>query len=80
MNRKIELLAPAGDPYKLKIALKYGADAVYAGGEAFGLRSAAGNFTADEMRTASAPIAEISPKYFSMAGRSALCGIILAVT
>lgn len=50
MDKKIELLAPAGDPYKLKIALKYGADAVYLGGEAFGLRSAAGNFTPDEMR------------------------------
>lgn len=48
--RKIELLAPAGNLYKLKIALKYGADAVYIGGEAFSLRTAADNFTPEEMR------------------------------
>ena len=34
---KLELLAPAGDPEKLKIAVLYGADAVYFGGEAFSL-------------------------------------------
>ena len=43
--QKIELLAPAGNLYKLKIAFKYGADAVYIGGEAFSLRTAADNFT-----------------------------------
>ncbi len=48
--KKPELLAPAGNLYKLKIALKYGADAVYIGGEAFSLRTAADNFTDDEMR------------------------------
>lgn len=37
---KIELLAPAGDLEKLKTAIDYGADAVYLGGEAFGLRKA----------------------------------------
>ena len=47
--QKVELLAPAGNLYKLKIALKYGADAVYIGGEAFSLRVAADNFTHDEM-------------------------------
>ncbi len=47
---KPELLAPAGDLEKLKIAVLYGADAVYFGGEAFSLRSGAGNFTLDEMR------------------------------
>ena len=46
---KPELLAPAGNLYKLKIALKYGADAVYIGGESFSLRTAADNFTHDEM-------------------------------
>ena len=35
--RKIELLAPAGDLEKLKIAFEYGADAVYIGGEIFGI-------------------------------------------
>jgi putative protease len=48
--KKIELLAPAGDLEKLKIAVDYGADAVYLGGEMFGLRAAAKNFTEDEIR------------------------------
>ena len=48
--KKIELLAPAGNLYKLKIAFKYGADAVYIGGEMFSLRVAADNFTKEEMR------------------------------
>lgn len=46
----MELLAPAGDLEKLKIAIDYGADAVYFGGEAFGLRAGAGNFTKEEIR------------------------------
>lgn len=48
--KKIELLAPAGDLEKLKIAIDYGADAVYFGGEMFGLRAAARNFTLDEIK------------------------------
>lgn len=47
--RKVELLAPAGDLERLKIAFEYGADAVYLGGENFGMRSAAKNFTIDEI-------------------------------
>lgn len=47
---KIELLAPAGDLEKLKIAVLYGADAVYIGGEAYGLRAKAKNFDIDKMR------------------------------
>lgn len=43
--RKPELLAPGGDLSKAITALEYGADAVYIGGEAYGLRAAAGNFT-----------------------------------
>lgn len=46
----IELLAPAGDLEKLKIAVLYGADAVYLGGSSFGLRAKAKNFTYDEMK------------------------------
>lgn len=42
---KIELLAPAGDLEKLQIAIDYGADAVYFGGELFGLRAGAKNFS-----------------------------------
>ncbi len=48
--RKLELLAPAGDLEKLKIAVEYGADAVYFGGEMFSLRARAGNLTIDEIR------------------------------
>ena len=48
--KKIELLAPAGDLERLKIAFTYGADAVYIGGEIFGMRSAAKNFTIEEMK------------------------------
>ncbi len=44
-----ELLAPAGNLEKLKIAVHYGADAVYLGGKAFGLRNLADNFTPEEM-------------------------------
>ncbi len=44
-----ELLAPAGNLEKLRIAVRYGADAVYLGGKAFGLRNLADNFTVAEM-------------------------------
>ncbi len=46
---KPELLIPAGGPETLKTAVRYGADAVYMGGEAFGLRAKADNFTFEEM-------------------------------
>ena len=49
---KIELLAPAGDLEKLKMAILYGADAVYIAGENFGLRTASKNFTEEQMREA----------------------------
>ncbi len=48
--KKIELLAPAGDLEKLKIAVLYGADAVYIGGANFSLRAKARNFDEDEMK------------------------------
>ena len=48
--QKPELLAPAGDMEKLKVACIYGADAVYLGGPAFGLRAHAGNFSLEEMQ------------------------------
>ena len=41
---KIELLAPAKDLFKAKIAVDYGADAIYLGGKCFSLRSRASNF------------------------------------
>ncbi len=48
--RKTELLIPAGSLEVLKTAVRYGADAVYIGGEDFGLRAKAHNFTIDEMK------------------------------
>jgi len=48
----VELLVPAGDMDKLKTALRFGADAVYVGGQQFGLRAAAGNFDFEELREA----------------------------
>ena len=49
--RKTELLAPAGSMESLKAAVNAGADAVYIGGEAFGLRAKAKNFSKEEMKT-----------------------------
>ena len=49
-----ELLAPAGSPEKLDVAMRYGADAVYAGLSGFSLRSRAGNFTLDDLADARA--------------------------
>ena len=49
-QRKLpELLAPAGDMERLKMAVLYGADAVYLAGTSFGMRSFAGNFTPEEL-------------------------------
>ena len=48
--KRPEVLAPAGTLEKLKVAISYGADAVYIGGDAYGLRSRTGNFSFDEMR------------------------------
>ena len=52
MDKKIELLSPAGDMERLKMSLAYGADAVYLAGSDFGMRAFAGNFTPDEMKQA----------------------------
>lgn len=48
--RNIELLAPAGNLEKLKMAILYGADAVYIGGQRFGLRASADNFSVEDMK------------------------------
>ena len=48
--KKPELLAPAGNLEKLKIAVHYGADAVFLGGQEYGLRSNADNFTMEEIK------------------------------
>ena len=52
MIKKPELLAPAGNMEKLKMALLYGADAVYLGGKQFGLRAFGGNFSNEELKEA----------------------------
>lgn len=49
-NKKIELLAPAGNLEKLKWAIDYGADAVYIGGVNYSLRANAKNFTLKEIK------------------------------
>ena len=46
---KLELLSPAGDMERLKMAVLYGADAVYLAGTDFGMRSFAGKFSAEEL-------------------------------
>lgn len=48
--KKVELLAPAGNLEKLKVALTYGADAVFIGGKEFSLRSKASNFSLEEIK------------------------------
>ena len=48
-RKKPELLAPAGDMERLKMAVLYGADAVYLAGTDFGMRAFAGNFTPEEL-------------------------------
>lgn len=50
--RKLELLSPAGDMERLKMAVLYGADAVYLAGTSFGMRSFAGNFSPEELPAA----------------------------
>lgn len=52
MDKRPELLSPAGDPERLRMAVSYGADAVYLGGTEYGMRSFAGNFDSDELRQA----------------------------
>ena len=51
-KKRPELLIPAGSLEVLKVAVDYGADAVYLGGQKYGLRAKAGNFTIEEMAEA----------------------------
>ena len=52
MRKRPELLAPAGDMERLKMAVLYGADAVYLAGTDFGMRAFAGNFGPEELKEA----------------------------
>ena len=49
---KVELLAPAGDLERLKIAILYGADAIFCGGKMFSLRAKANNFSLEDLKEA----------------------------
>lgn len=64
MYSRPELLIPANNLEVLKIAVMYGADAVYIGGEAFGLRAKAKNFTSDDMKAGIAFAHEHGVKVF----------------
>ncbi|VHD87304.1 peptidase [Streptococcus pyogenes] len=50
MKKRPEVLSPAGTLEKLKVAIDYGADTVFVGGQAYGLRSRAGNFSMEELQ------------------------------
>ena len=52
MDKRVELLSPAGDLERLQMAVAYGADAVYLAGSQFGMRAFAGNFSSEELKTA----------------------------
>lgn len=62
--KSIELLAPAGNMEKLKMAVIYGADAIYIGGERFGLRASAGNFDMPQIREAAKFVHENNKKLY----------------
>jgi putative protease len=65
MNKnKVELLAPAGNLSRLKIALLYGADACYIGGKNYSLRANANNFSLDEIREACSYAHNLSKKIY----------------
>ena len=67
MNKKIkkpELLSPAGDAEKLRAAVRFGADAVYLAGEAFGMRSASKNFSLEELYEAAEFLHSLGKKMY----------------
>ena len=56
MEKRLELLSPAGDWERLEMALAYGADAVYLAGDTFGMWAFAGNFSQEDLPRAAAPV------------------------
>lgn len=62
--QKVELLVPAGDMDKLRVALRFGADAVYVGGDQFGLRASAGNFSLERLQQAVDEVHRAGKKIF----------------
>ena len=74
-RKKPELLIPASSLEVLKTAVVFGADAVYIGGEAFGLRAKAKNFTVGEMAEGIAFAHARGVKVYVTANTSKRCGI-----
>ncbi len=64
LNKKPELVAPGGDIEKIKAAIEYGADAVYAGGEGFNLRMGASNLTMQDIKEATAWVHQRGKKIY----------------
>lgn len=64
MRSKVELLAPAGNLEKLKMAIIYGADAVYIGGQNYSMRANAKNFSLDEIKEASDYVHSLGKKIY----------------
>ena len=62
--KRPELLSPAGNFEKMEAAIRFGADAVYLAGQMFGMRSAADNFTVDELRRAAEYVHEKGKKLY----------------
>ncbi len=62
--KKVELLSPAGNLERLKIALTYGADAVYFGGYKYGLRSNAANFSLSDIKEAASFAHKLNKKIY----------------
>lgn len=63
-NKRPEILSPAGNPEKLYYALLYGADAVYCALDKFGMRSQAGNFTAEELKKSTEYVHSLGKKIY----------------
>ena len=63
-NQNIELLSPCGDFERLKLALKFGADAVYCAGEQFGMRTNPSNFKANELKEATQLVHSLGKKIY----------------
>ena len=62
--KKVELLSPAGDLERLKIACLYGADAIYIGGREYSLRANATNFSLEEIKEGCSFAHELGKKVY----------------
>ena len=76
---RFELLAPAGDLERLNTALRFGADAVYAGGPKLQLRADAVGFTMDTLKTAADTLHAAGKKLFHQTVSSFACVLVLRI-